>query len=239
MPAPLYPVNLGVAGRRCLVVGGGRVAARKIAGLLACGANVTVVAPDIADEIANLGGPTTAAGSVEIARRRYTPGEAAHYRLVIAATGDRPVDRAVAADAEAAGVWVNVADDPSACTFTLPAIHRDGAVTVAVATSGTSPATAAWLRDRLAVAAGPGIGDLANLLAGARDRLQRHGIATEAMSWGRLLDTIAGMVASGDVEQARRLVAAWEADQVRGAAGSPPGMHGGGASSGADTRGSP
>ncbi|MDA8380383.1 MAG: bifunctional precorrin-2 dehydrogenase/sirohydrochlorin ferrochelatase [Actinomycetota bacterium] len=215
MPAPQYPVNLDVAGRRCLVVGGGRVAARKVAGLLACGANVTVVAPDVVAEI------TGAGSSVEIALRDYEPGEASRYRLVIAATGDRSVDRAVAADAEAAGIWVNVADDPSACTFTLPAVHRDGAVTVAVATSGASPATAAWLRDRVAALAGPGIGDLADLLAGARRRLRREGIATEGLPWKSLLDSIADTVASGDVGQARRSVTEWEADQVRAGAGAP------------------
>ena len=141
---PLFPVGLVVAGRRCLVVGGGRIAARKVAQLVACGADVTVVAPDV----------VPLAGRPARGRRRSAAatgaGEAAGYRLVITATGDPAVDQAVFDDAEAAGVWVNAADDPARCSFTLPAVTRQGPVTVAVATDGTSPALAAWLRDRLA-----------------------------------------------------------------------------------------
>src|ERR1700733_8819953 len=122
--ADLYPVSLIISDLPCLVGGGGRVAARKIAGLLRCGAAVTVVAPEahvalglLAEDgvFLRLRGP-----HLNVHLRPYRPGEAADYRLVVTATGDRSVDSSVYRDAEEAGVWVNSADDPDHCTFILP-----------------------------------------------------------------------------------------------------------------------
>ncbi|MGH9122608.1 MAG: precorrin-2 dehydrogenase/sirohydrochlorin ferrochelatase family protein, partial [Acidimicrobiales bacterium] len=128
MTKPGYPVTLRLEGRRCLVVGGGVVAARKIASLLECGAAVTVVAPSVhvALGILSSQGAIDAIedSPLDVQIRPYRAGEAASYRLVVAATGDREVNTAVRHDAEAAGVWVNSADDPANCTFTLPAVYR-------------------------------------------------------------------------------------------------------------------
>jgi siroheme synthase-like protein len=129
--APLYPVGLVVAGRAVLVVGGGRVAARKAGDLVACGARVTVVAPEVVPVLAER-------AEVTVERRPYRAGEAAGYRLVVTATGDRAVDQQVYDDAEAAGVWVNSADDPERCTFTLPAVVRRDPVVVAMAPGATA-----------------------------------------------------------------------------------------------------
>lgn len=104
--APLYPINLRVDGQPCLVVGGGPVASRKVDGLLAARALVTVVAPHIVEAIASR-------PEVRRKRRRYQPGEVAGYRLAIAATGEAAVDAQVYADGEAQGVLVNSADDPA------------------------------------------------------------------------------------------------------------------------------
>ncbi|MGD0381660.1 MAG: bifunctional precorrin-2 dehydrogenase/sirohydrochlorin ferrochelatase [Acidimicrobiales bacterium] len=206
--APIYPVGLVVKGRRCLVVGGGRIAARKIGGLLACGAAVTVVAPEVHVATAEL----TASGAIaaidetplEVQIRPYRPGEAADYLLVIAATGDAAVDDAVHRDAQSAGVWVNVADDPARCSFVLPAVGRDGTVSIAVSTAGASPALAGWLRDRAVEALGPGLGDLAALLEDGRRRLHDQGRSTETVDWRRLLDgPLPDMVRRGHMDQAR------------------------------------
>src|SRR5579864_3959144 len=136
--ADLYPVGLIVAGQRCLVVGGGRVAARKIGSLLRCGAAVTVVAPEAHVAIGLLAGEGAFDRLVgpypEVHLRPYQAGEAGRYRLVVTATGDPGVDALVFRDAEEAGVWVNSADDPAHCSFVLPAVHRDGAVTITVST---------------------------------------------------------------------------------------------------------
>jgi precorrin-2 dehydrogenase/sirohydrochlorin ferrochelatase len=187
--APLYPVGLVVAGRRVLVVGGGTVAADKIRNLVACGADVHVVATQVGDDVRALG--------VAVEERPYRPGEAADYRLVVAATDDPAVNRAVHDDADAAGVWVNAADDPANCTFTLPAVLRRGPVTVAVATGGRSPALAGWLRDRLLADIGPEYEVLADLLAEARARGPRD-------DWRNILDSgILDDIRAGRIAEAR------------------------------------
>jgi siroheme synthase-like protein len=183
LAGPLFPVGLVVAGRPCLVVGGGQVAARKVTALAACGARVTVVAPDVVPSIDALDGVT-------VERRPYRAGEAAGYRLVITATGDPAVDRAVHDDADAAGVWVNTADDPANCSFTLPAVTRKGPVTVAVATDGASPALAAWLRDVLADALPARIEELASALAAERAELRATGASTEGLDWSARIDAL-------------------------------------------------
>ena len=194
-----YPVVLDVVGRPCLVVGGGPVAVRKAAGLVECGAEVTVVAPEIDPAIGALG--------VAVERREYEQGMAASYRLVVTATGVPEVDAAVADDAERAGVWVNSADDPAHCSFILPSVHRDGPVTIAVSTGGTSPALAVWLRHRVARDAGPGLGRLADLLGEARRQMRAEGRSTESVDWAALLDgELPALVRSGDLDAARTLL---------------------------------
>jgi siroheme synthase-like protein len=199
-------VALDLSGRSCLVVGGGPVAARKAEGLLECGAQVTVVAPDI--------DPSLEGSGATLIRRPYRPPEAGGYRYVVAATGVAEVDAAVAADAEAAGVWVNSADDPANSSAILPSVHRDGPVTVAVSTGGASPAMAAWLRRRIAAGLDENLGALAELFAGARVRLLAAGRPTTAVDFRALLDGAAGDAArAGDLDTAGRLV-----DEAVGAA---------------------
>jgi siroheme synthase-like protein len=210
-PTPVYPVGLIVAGRRCLVVGGGKVAARKIRGLLQCGAAVTVVAPEaheairvLADEgvISQIAGPP-----LDVQIRKYSEGEAARFDLVFTTTGDVDVDTRVHRDAEEAGVWVNSADDAAHSSFILPAVVRDGPVTVAVSTSGASPALATWLRDRLASYVQRGSGDLARLLNEARRRMKDRRIKTDVVDWTGLLNgPLPGLVAQGKLDEARKLI---------------------------------
>jgi len=204
---PMYPVVLRIEGRRCLVVGGGPVAARKAAELYRCGALVTVVAPDTdpaIDVLARTGGPS----AVRVEHRPYLDGEAAEYRLVVTATGRAEVDRRVAAEAEVAGVWVNSADDAAHCTFILPSVHRDGSVSVAVSTGGASPALASWLKREIAGKLGEGLGPLAVLLEEARHRLIAAGRPTSEVDWGALLDgPLPALVRAGDIEAARTLLA--------------------------------
>ncbi len=208
--APLYPVALSVGGRRCLVVGGGPIATRKVEGLLRCRADVVVVAPDIVDPLRLLARHTAeepGAGSLVLHERRYEPGEAGGYRLVVTATGDPEVDHTVAGDADAAGVWVNSADDVANCTFLLPAIHRSGDVTVAVSTGGASPALAGWLRDQVAAAIGDEAGILAALLSQARRWVQAEGRSTETVDWSAILSgPVTDLVRAGRIDDARQLL---------------------------------
>ncbi len=203
-PTAFYPVSLDVTGRGCLVVGGGRVAARKARTLLECRALVTVIAPSLAPEMEEL---TDRLQAVE--RRAYTRGDATRFRLVVSATGHPDVDSAVHDDAESAGVWVNSADDRAHSSFILPAVFRDGSVTVAVSTGGLSPAFASWLRDRLAAACGDDAGALAALIGEARERLVRAGRSSDSVDWAALLDgPLLDSVRAGDWDNARAIVAA-------------------------------
>jgi siroheme synthase-like protein len=202
---PVYPVNLIVDGRRCLVVGGGRVALHKVRGLVEAGARVTVVSAELDPGIVELAGDDAAgAGDVVAEARPYQHGEVAGYRLVVAATGDPAANQQVYDDAEAAGVWVNSADDPERCTVTLPARLRQGRLMVTVSTAGHSPAVAAWLRDRLAGELGPEYDQLIGLLAEERARVQREGRSTEDLDWRSALDSgILELVRAGRLEAAR------------------------------------
>ena len=201
-PPSYFPVSLDVSGRPCLVVGGGGVAARKARTLLDCGAEVTVIAPELSADMEALVSSLHA-----LERRPYAAGEATAFRLVVTATGIPEVDGAVYADAEAAGIWTNSADDVAHSSFILPAVHRDGPVTVSVSTGGLSPALASWLRTRLASDCGDGIGILADLLAEARTRLKEAGRSSESVDWHQLLDgPLLDMVRDGDIDGARATV---------------------------------
>ena len=189
-----YPVVLRLAGRRCVVVGGGRIAARKVEGLKAAGAEVTVIAPEVDPSISG----------VRLERRPYRSGDLGGAWLAIAATGDPAVDGQVFADGEVAGVLVNSADDPEHCTFTLPAVARQGPITVAVSTGGRSPAFATWLRDILGAELGPEHETLLRLLEERRSALRSEGAPTEGLSWQAALESgMLDLVREGRIAEAR------------------------------------
>jgi siroheme synthase-like protein len=194
-PLVTYPVNLVLEGKPVLVVGGGRVATGKVRRLVDAGADVTVVAPEVDDVIEALG--------VHIERRPYERGEVAWYRLVVTATGTE-VDGQVFADGEAAGVWVNAADDPAHCSFTLPAVARRGAIQVAVSTGGASPAMASWLRARYEAELDPAFETLLQLLQNEREALRSTGTPTEGLAWREALDSgLLDLVRQGRIVEAR------------------------------------
>ena len=138
----MYPVMLDVGDRACLVVGGGGVALRKAQGLVEEGARVTVVAPEVVAPLAMM----AEQGRLKHERRRYLAGEAVSYSLVFAATDDREVNARVYRDANTAGVWVNVADDPELCSFHLPGRVRRGPLQIAIASAGEAPFAVRRLR---------------------------------------------------------------------------------------------
>ena len=179
---PLYPVNLSLAGRRCLVVGGGPVALSKARELVVCRAAVDVVAPEILEDFASLDG-------VICHKRPYETGEVVGYRLVITATSDPAVNRQVFLEGEEAGIWVNSADDPANCAFALPARVRQGPLLVTFSTSGSSPALSTWLRRRYGPEFGPEYAVLVEILTEHRARLQAEGTSTEGLDWQGALDS--------------------------------------------------
>lgn len=196
MPSPQYPVNLIVEGRLCLVVGGGEVAAQKAAALVACGAEVHVVAEQVGSEVRAL--------PVTWEERSYNLGEVSDYRFAVAATDSPSTNAAVYEDGEAAGVWVNSVDDPDHCSATMPAIMRRGSLTVAVSTGGRSPAVASWLKNRLADEIGPEYEVLVDLLAAEREAVRADGRSTEGLNWQKALDSdMLELIKNGQVADAR------------------------------------
>lgn len=177
-----YPVMLDLTGADVLVVGGGVVAARKVAGLVEAGAVVTVVAPTIRDGI----------GAAHVLHRQFEAGDVAGRTLVFTCTDDPAANAVVAMACRAAGVWVNSADDPVNCTFALPAVARAGRVVVAVGSGGASPALAQHVRDRVAAEIlDERIAAAAEVLAAERDAIHATGGSTEGVDWrARLADLL-------------------------------------------------
>ncbi len=139
----LYPINLKVEGRLCTIIGGGRVALRKAEALSACGARLRVVAKDPVPELQNLG------GNCELLERPYREGDLAGSFLAIAATDDDETNRAVEAEAHAAGIPLNVVDKPEQCDFFVPSSIRRGDLMLTVSTGGQLPALSKRLRRQL------------------------------------------------------------------------------------------
>ena len=142
---PLFPMMLRIEGKNCLVVGGGKVAAEKIAGLLVHEANVTVVSPRAVSAIQKQAG----LGILQWKRRRFLPNDVKDALLVIAATNSPAVNSSVFRACAARGVLCNAVDDPANCDFFYPAVVRRGPLQIAISTGGNSPALAARLRREL------------------------------------------------------------------------------------------
>ena len=158
------PIFVELAGRSCVVIGGGAIAERKVQALRAAGAIVTVVSPAVSTGLAALAD----AGAITRIAREYRPGDLAGTALAFAATGDLATERAVAAEATAAGIPINVADVPELCSFIVPAVMRRGGLQIAVATGGASPALASVIRGELEERYGPEYELMIELMAAAR-----------------------------------------------------------------------
>ena len=157
-----YPITLQLANQLCVVVGAGAVGLRKLAGLRQAGARVRLIAPDIP---ATLSDP-----ELELCRRPYRPGDLAGATLVFAASNDRALNAAIAREARSAGLLVNVADSPEESSFTLPAVGRQGGLTLAVSSAGASPALSALVRDHLADQLGPEWATVLEIAASLRQK---------------------------------------------------------------------
>ena len=162
-----YPVNLDIRGRRCLVVGGGRVGTRKVDTLLLCGAAVTMVSPEVSPAVRQL----AAEKAVILKQRPYRSSDVEGMFLVIGATDDETLNRQINADAERRNLLCNIADRPEICNFILPAIVRRGDFVMAISTAGKSPAFAKHIRRRLEAQFGTEYGVLLDLMGAIRTKL--------------------------------------------------------------------
>jgi precorrin-2 dehydrogenase/sirohydrochlorin ferrochelatase len=163
----LYIACLSLATRDVLVVGGGSVALRKVAGLLRAGAQVTVVAPRVCR------GLIQRRAKLTIRRRAYRANDLKDRWLVVAATGDPDVNRKISEDASRARIFCNVVDQPELCTFQVPAVMRRGRLQIGISTEGASPALARRIRRRLEKEYGPRYAQLLEALHVLRRHFQR------------------------------------------------------------------
>ena len=164
------PIFLDLTGRRCLIVGGGEVAERKVRALLEADARIRVVSPLLTSELRRM----AAAGSIEYREREWQPQDLEDCALVFAATDDARLHEAIAAEARSRGIPINVADEPGLCDFIMPAIVRRGDVQIAVSTSGASPALASRIRRDLEAIFGEEYAMVAQILRAVRSYLLEH-----------------------------------------------------------------
>ncbi len=167
-----YPIFVDMRGRKVLLVGGGHVALEKIGKLVEAGADVTVIAPELIAPVQAF----VDEGRATLQQRKYEPGDVQGFDVVMVATDDGGVNSAIAAEARAAKIWVNAADDAKNCDFILPSLVQRGRISIAASTGGASPALARWLREHLdeflsdeVVALGDLLGEV-RILVRARDR---------------------------------------------------------------------
>jgi siroheme synthase-like protein len=190
-----YPVSLVLNGRRVLVVGGGRLATRRVADLLESGARVEVVSPTVSHEI----GAWADQRKVIVALRPFAAGDVNGAWLCVAATDDPAVNRAVVAAAEQEQCFVSSAGDGSASSARPMSVLRRGDLEVAVGTSGRAPAAAVWVRQQLATLVGPEYGVLIDLVAEVRAD------ARPGADWQAALDSgILGSIRAGRLDEARK-----------------------------------
>ena len=195
-----YPIFVDLKGRPVTVVGGGNVAEGKVKGLLAAGADVTLVAPQLTDALREF----VAAGTVRHTAREYEAGDLDGAAMCFVATDDGAINARVASDCRARGLWVNAADDPENCDFILPAVVRSGKVVVAASTGGASPAMARRLREELTAFLNQDYAPLTDLLAEVRAELRASGVQIDPETWQRAIDpTLRTLVAQGRTDEAR------------------------------------
>lgn len=182
-----YPVLLDLRERAVTVVGGGDPATRRVERLLEAGAEVTVIAPRVSDGLRRF----AAEERIVWLDRRFRPGDLAGARLVVAERLDAPTNRAVFAEAEERGIFVNVEDDLPNCSFISPAVVRRGDLLIAISTAGRSPALAVRLREELEQRFGPEYGALLELAGRLRAPLAAAvpEFAARRERWYRFVDS--------------------------------------------------
>ncbi|MBS3947570.1 MAG: bifunctional precorrin-2 dehydrogenase/sirohydrochlorin ferrochelatase [Dethiobacter sp.] len=206
-----YPVFLALQGKLCLVVGGGDVAARKVASLLECAAAVRVVSPTLLPELETL----ASEGQITVFRRPFASADTDGASLVIAATNQPAVNRLVALDCRQRKIPVNVVDAPELCDFLVPATIRRGPLTIAVSTGGTLPAMARKIRRKLEEDFDQSYGLLLVALGSARSRVLdkiadsgRRKRIFSALAAADLLSVIQAEGVAALEEEIERLIAA-------------------------------
>lgn len=192
-----YPIYLQLSDQPCVVIGGGKIAEGKVQGLLAAGARVTVISPDLTPHLHEL----ARRSEIRHIARRYQPGDLAGAFIVVCATDQIETNHQVWQEASAQGQLVNVVDDPPRCNFIAPAILRKGDLTISISTGGKAPALAVRLKERLQQEIGPEYERFLELVGQLREPLSQHVPDFERRKaiWYELVDSEAlDLLAQGD-----------------------------------------
>ena len=198
-----YPVFLEMKDRRCVVIGGGAVAERKVEGLVTAGANVTVISPGITDGLKEL----LKQGAIRHVAREYQTGDRAGYDLVFVATDNLEINAVVSSEARSLRIWVNSADDPDHCDFMLPAVIRRGDLAVAVSTGGVSPAVTRAVREELDEYFNADYARFVQIAGEVRRELREKSVSPGASAWNRALQgDFRRLIKEGKPEQAKELL---------------------------------
>ena len=197
-----YPIFLDLKGKRCIVVGGGSVAERKVGMLLEHQALVTVISPTLSQKLQHLADQ----GAIQTIARNYQTGDLKGALLVIAATDDRGINAAIAGQGRKERVLVNVVDDPRHSDFIVPSMVRRGDITIAISTAGKSPALARKLRTLLEAALPAEYASLVSLVSEVRQELAQRERSVDSDVWQRCLDIdiLVDMIKKGQLEEARQ-----------------------------------
>ncbi len=204
--ANYYPVFLDLKGRRCVVVGGGSVAERKVGMLLEHEASVTVISPVLSPGLRQL----AEQGAIQVIPRKYRRGDLQDVFLAIAATDDATVNAAIAEQGRKHRTLINVVDGPNASDFIVPSIVRRGDITIAISTAGKSPALARKLRTDLEAALPAEYASVASIVSEVRKELAQQQVPVDGDTWQRCLDIdlLLRMVKKGQLDEARRMLLA-------------------------------
>ncbi|MEW6376850.1 MAG: bifunctional precorrin-2 dehydrogenase/sirohydrochlorin ferrochelatase [Thermodesulfobacteriota bacterium] len=200
-PVTYLPAFLDIHGKKCIVVGGGKVALRKVKILLDCGANVTVISPTLHPDLAQLVNKK----ALHRISREYKSGDLGDAVIVIAATDVKEINDQATDEAKRLGALVNVVDDPEPSDFIIPSFFRRKDLTIAVSTSGMSPALAKKIRTTLEEKFGEEYALLLSLIGEVRTDLKRQGIIVSPEVWQRAidLDLLSGFLRSGERKKAK------------------------------------
>ena len=205
-----YPIVLNLRDKRCIVVGGGLVAERKVKAFLECGASVYVISPDLSPGLCDLADKE----QIEVMPRTYRTGDLKDAVLAVAATDDPEVNSRVSGEGQRIGVLVNVVDEPEKSSFIVPSILRRGDLLIAVSTSGRSPALARKIREHLEERYSVEYAALVVLVSEVRAELKERGIEVQSDVWQKALQVAAllDLLRERDYEGAKqRLLADLEA----------------------------
>ncbi len=192
-----YPTFLNLAGKKCVILGGGTVAQGKLAGFRDAGAIITVISPDATAGIQR----AAQNGHVRWLEREYQPGDLEGAFIAVAATNVWHVNREIYDEAERLGVLLNVVDDPDLCTYIAPSVVKRDPVTLAISTGGASPALARKLRETLSDHPALEWADLAGILARARREVKRRRVAIDPDRWQCCITQELLKLAQGDREE--------------------------------------